>query len=97
MKEDGFEYMKAHGVWQDMSKPKYYDLYNWDLKPEEVSGTRVDDTTQIIYRKAATGGESPVGIMIEGKPKRGFITPSRKFSVYHPDIEAAAKIGRAHV
>ena len=45
--EDGFEYMKQHGVWQDMSKPKYYDLYNWDLKPEEVKGTRVDDVTQI--------------------------------------------------
>jgi anaerobic selenocysteine-containing dehydrogenase len=89
--EDGFEYMKAHGVWQDMSKPKYYDLYNWDLKPEEVTGTRVDEATQILYRKGADGRESAVGIMVDGKAKRGFITPSRKFSVYHPDIEAAAK------
>ena len=89
--EDGFEYMKAHGVWQDMSKPKYYDLYNWDLKPEEIKDTRVDAVTQMIYRKAANGRESAVGLMVEGKPKRGFLTPSRKFSVYHPDIEAAAK------
>ena len=89
--EDGFEYMKAHGVWQDMSKPKYYDLYNWDLTPAEFKGTRVDEATQVILRKAADGRETVVGLMVDGKPKRGFITPTRKFSVYHPDIEAAAK------
>jgi thiosulfate reductase / polysulfide reductase chain A len=27
----------------------------------------------------------------KGMARRGFITPSRKFSVYHPDIEAAAR------
>lgn len=75
--EDGFEYMKAHGVWQDMSKQKYYALYNWDLKPEEVKDTRVDATTQIVYQKAANGRASAVGIMVDGKPKRGFLTPSR--------------------
>ena len=89
--EDGFEYMKAHGVWQDMSKPKYYDLYNWDLTPAEFKGTRVDEATQVILRKAADGRKTVVGLMVDGKPKRGFITPTRKFSVYHPDIEAAAK------
>ncbi len=91
VKQDGFEYMKAHGVWEDMSKPKYYELYNWDLKPDEIRGTRVDEATQIIYRKNADGRETAVGLMVDGKPKRGFITPSRKFSVYHPDIEAAGK------
>jgi thiosulfate reductase / polysulfide reductase chain A len=88
---DGFGYMKAHGVWQDLSKPKYYDLYNWELKESELKDTRVDDSTKIIYRKAADGKESAVGIMANGKARRGFLTPSRKFSVYHPDIEAAAK------
>ncbi len=89
--EDGFEYMKKHGVWQDMSKPKYYDLYNWDVPAAELKGTRVDEATQMIYRKGADGRESAVGIMVDGKPRRGFITPTRKFAVYHPDIEAAAK------
>jgi thiosulfate reductase/polysulfide reductase chain A len=91
VKEDGFEYMKKHGVWQDMSKPKYYALYDWDLSAAEVKDTRVDEATQVIYRKGADGREAAVGIMIDSKPKRGFITPTRKFSVYHPDIEAAAK------
>ena len=89
--EDGFAYMKAHGVWQDMTKPKYYDLYNWPLKPEELTDTRTDPATQIVWRKAANGRETPAGLMVNGVARRGFLTPSRKFSVYHPDIEAAAK------
>ncbi len=32
-----------------------------------------------------------MGIMADGKARRGFATPSRKFSVYHADIEIAAK------
>jgi thiosulfate reductase / polysulfide reductase chain A len=89
--EDGWDYMRKHGVWQDMSKPKYYDLYAWELKAAELVDTRVDEATQIIYRKAADGRETKVGIMADGKARRGFLTPSRKFSVYHEDIEAAAK------
>lgn len=88
---DGFAYMKQHGVWQDMSKPKYYDLYNWPLTADELKNTRVDSATQIVYRLVAEGKEAPAGLMVNGVARRGFITPSRKFSVYHPDIEAAAK------
>jgi thiosulfate reductase / polysulfide reductase chain A len=94
--EDGFEYMKKHGVWQDMSKPKYYELYKWELKPEELKDTRVDPQTQIIYRKAANGSETKVGLMVNGKAHRGFPTPSRKFSIYHEDVaDSAKKVGYA--
>jgi thiosulfate reductase / polysulfide reductase chain A len=89
--EDGFAYMKAHGVWQDMSKPKYYDLYNWELSAEQLKDTRVDDATGQVLRKDASGRERVVGLMVDGKARRGFATPSRKFSVYHEDIEQAAK------
>ncbi len=89
--EDGFAYMKKHGVWQDTTKPKYYELYNWEVPAAELKDTRVDEKTRIIYRKAADGRETAVGLMVDGKARRGFITPSRKFSVDHPDIEAAAK------
>ncbi len=89
--EDGFAYMQKHGVWQDMSKPKYYDLYNWELTAAELKDTRVDEATQRVLKKAADGKESVVGIFADGKARRGFLTPSRKFSVYHEDIEAAAK------
>ncbi len=70
---------------------QYYDLYAWELKPDELTDTRVDGNTRIIYRKSADGRESMVGLMAEGKARRGFLTPSRKFSIYHEDIEAAAK------
>jgi thiosulfate reductase / polysulfide reductase chain A len=88
---DGFAYMREHGVWQDMSKPPYYQLYNWELTPEQLKDTRVDGTTGEVLRKSADGKEVRIGLMIEGKARRGFATPSRKFSIYHEDIESAAK------
>jgi thiosulfate reductase / polysulfide reductase chain A len=87
---DGFDYMREHGVWQDMSKTKYCQLYNWELTPEQLKDTRVDEAGQ-VRRKAANGAETIVGLMVGGKARRGFATPSRKFSVYHADIEQAAK------
>jgi thiosulfate reductase / polysulfide reductase chain A len=88
--EDGFDYMRKHGVWQDMSKPKYYALYNWTLTEAQLKDTRVDEQGG-VWRKATDGKESRIGLMVDGKARRGFATPSRKFSVYHEDIEAAAK------
>jgi thiosulfate reductase / polysulfide reductase chain A len=88
--EDGFEYMKKHGVWQDMTKPKYYELYAWELTEAQMKDTRTDELGN-IYRKAADGKESLIGLMVDGKPRRGFATPSRKFAVFHKDVEDAAK------
>ncbi len=87
---DGLAYMRENGVWQDMSKPKYYALYNWALTDAQLKDTRVDEQGG-VWRKAADGKESRIGLMHEGKARRGFATPSRKFSIYHEDIEAAAK------
>ena len=87
---DGFAYMREHGVWQDMSKPKYYALYNWALTEAQLKDTRVDEQGG-VWRKAADGKETRVGLMHDGKARRGFATPTRKFSIYHEDIEAAAK------
>jgi anaerobic selenocysteine-containing dehydrogenase len=89
--EDGFEYMKRNGVWQDTSKPQYYELFNWELTTNELERTRVDERTQLIHRVAADGKEAVVGIMMGGKPRRGFITPSRKFQIFSQDVADAAK------
>jgi anaerobic selenocysteine-containing dehydrogenase len=89
--EDGFEYMKRHGVWQDMSKPKYYRVYDWELTPEQLKDTRVDEATQTVWRKAADGHERLVGLMRGGKARRGFATPSRKFQVFSQDVADAAR------
>jgi thiosulfate reductase / polysulfide reductase chain A len=87
---DGFAYMKANGVWEDRSKPKYYRLYNWELDAAQVKDSRTTADGTIV-KAGADGRERPIGLMVAGKAVRGFATPSRKFSVYHPDIEAAAK------
>jgi thiosulfate reductase / polysulfide reductase chain A len=89
--EDGFEYMRRRGVWQDESKPKYYELFKWELSPAQMRDTRVDEATQTIWRKAADGKEQAVGLMFEGKPRRGFATPSRKFQIFSQDVADAAK------
>lgn len=89
--EDGFEYMKKHGVWQDMDKPKYLQLFNWELSPEQLRNTRVDEATQTVWRKAADGRESAIGVMHNGKARRGFATPSRRFQVFSQDVADAAK------
>jgi thiosulfate reductase / polysulfide reductase chain A len=88
--EDGFEYMKKHGVWQDTTKPKYYELYNWELTENQLKDTRVDDRGNVL-KKATDGKESIIGIMADGRPRRGFATSSRKFSIYHKDVEDAAR------
>ena len=89
--EDGFEYMKAHGVWQDMSKPKYHGLFNWELSPAQLKDTRVDEATRNVWRKGADGRETLVGLLHNGKPRRGFATPSRKFQIFSQDVADAAK------
>jgi thiosulfate reductase / polysulfide reductase chain A len=88
--EDGFEYMKKRGVWQDMSKPKYYDLYNWELTEAQLKDTRVDEKGNVLG-KASDGKESVVGLMVNGKARRGFVTTTRKFAIYHKDVEDAAR------
>lgn len=88
-RDDGFAYMQKHGVWQDMSKPKYYQLYNWELSADQLKDTRIT-TNGDVMRKAADGKEMRIGLMVDGKARRGFATPSRKFSVYHEDIVQAA-------
>ncbi len=89
--EDGFEYMKKHGVWQDMSKPPYYALYNGLLKPEQLVNTRVEEATQTVLQKMPDGKEVAVGIMAGGQARRGFATPSRKFQVFSQDVADAAR------
>ena len=56
-----------------------------------MKDARVDEKTGDIFKANALGKEAKIGLMVDGKPRRGFATPSRKFSVYHEDIEAAAK------
>lgn len=91
----GFEYMKHYGVFVDRSQPKTYEVYRRPLKPEALEGSRVDETTGVIYKAAAGGKERAIGMRTAaGDAVRGFATPSRRFEVYAPEVETiAGKMG----
>jgi thiosulfate reductase / polysulfide reductase chain A len=89
--EDGFEYMKKHGVWQDMSKPKYYRLYSWELTEAQLKDTRIDEARGEVWRKGADGRETLIGLVRSGKARRGFATPSRRFQIFSQDVADVAR------
>jgi thiosulfate reductase / polysulfide reductase chain A len=92
--DSGFEYLKHYGVHVDMSQPKEYEVYLRKLKPEQLVGSRIDETTGLVLKTDDKGKERAVGLMVAGEAMRGFSTPSRKFEIYAPEVEqAAAKIG----
>jgi anaerobic selenocysteine-containing dehydrogenase len=92
---DGFEYMKHHGVWVDASRGKSYDAFERTLNPEDLDGSRTDGVTGVVYKKDATSGkEEAIGVMVGGRPRVGFKTPSRKFEIISRTVvENAAKVG----
>lgn len=92
---DGWEYMRRHGVWVDTRAPKAYELYKRPLSERDLEGSRTDPKTGVVYRRAAPGGkEEPIGVVVGGKPVRGFKTPSRKFEIHSPVTAAqAARVG----
>jgi thiosulfate reductase / polysulfide reductase chain A len=78
----GLEYMRAHGAWQDPAKKPRYQPHERQLTADELAGATTDAKTGIIYR-----GTDPIGILIGGVARRGFLTPSRKVEVHNTFIE----------
>ena len=69
------EYMRRHGAYA--VKTSVYDQHEASLTEAELEGAQVDDKTQKILKASQTAG-----VMIDGKPTRGFNTPSRKLEFY---------------
>ncbi|MFF5218585.1 molybdopterin-dependent oxidoreductase [Micromonospora sp. NPDC000442] len=80
----GLDHMRRHGVWQDPTKKPAYRPYERQLSADELAGSRTDPQTGIIHQGSdpQTGEPLAVGIMIDGVPRRGFPTPSRKVEVH---------------
>ena len=57
--EDGWGYMVKNGVWQDLSKPKYYDLYNWDVAASAYTSPAWRLSVKRKRSRAATAGTTP--------------------------------------
>jgi thiosulfate reductase/polysulfide reductase chain A len=83
-----WEEFKRRGIWQDATRPKDYELYERPLTAEELEGTVVKDG---LIKKDTSKGIKTVGIMMDGKPVRGFPTPTRRIQVYDEVWPEAAK------
>ena len=71
----GLDRLLDEGAWEDDREP-FYEPYNVPLSDDQMQDVIVDRETNVI-RKDGKG----IGIFMDGKPVRGFATPSRKFEV----------------
>ncbi|MCL4515813.1 MAG: molybdopterin-dependent oxidoreductase [Firmicutes bacterium] len=87
----GLEYLKKHGAWYDKSKKPDYKSYAKPLKPEELAGATVDANGYSIVKTDKKGKKQVVGVMVDGKPCKGFPTGkhgiSGKFEIYSKKME----------
>jgi anaerobic selenocysteine-containing dehydrogenase len=74
--KSGLDRLLDEGAWEDPDREPFYEPYNVALSAEDMQGAEVDEATGVITKDGVG-----IGIMQEGKPVRGFATPSRKFEV----------------
>jgi len=85
------EFKKLPGaVWVDTKGTRYRKFT--DVLPDSTLATAyvdgdpsVDGT--IVYDKAPASGGKPIGIVVDGKPRKGFNTPSRRVEFYAASLE----------
>ena len=81
----GLDRLKDEGAWEADREP-FYEPYATAITDEQMAGATVDSETGIVSKDG-----KGIGIMLNGKPVRGFATPSRKFEVRSLFVE---KIGK---
>lgn len=69
------EYMKKYGAFE--VENHVYKKHEKDLSAEDMEGAEVDESTGLIRK-----GGKDIGVMVNGKAKVGFPTPSRKNEFY---------------
>ncbi|MCH2182392.1 MAG: molybdopterin-dependent oxidoreductase [Mariniblastus sp.] len=74
--KQGLDRLLDEGAWEDTSREPFYEPFLADLSGEELRDTETDAETGIITRDGVG-----IGILMDGKPVRGFKTPSRKFEI----------------
>jgi anaerobic selenocysteine-containing dehydrogenase len=72
------EFMRRNGAFA--VRKSVYAQHEAELTENELEATHVDVDGQIIKQSAS--GEQVVGVMIDGQPRRGFMTPSRRLEFY---------------
>jgi anaerobic selenocysteine-containing dehydrogenase len=69
------DYMRKYGAFEVESN--VYRQHDRELQPDKLQNTQIDDQTGIV-----SGSAGAIGVMIEGQPRVGFNTPSRKLEFY---------------
>ena len=72
----GLDRLMDEGAWEDESRDPFYEPYNIAITEEEMKDSTTNDDG-IIFGSNGKG----IGLMLDGKPVRGFKTPSRKFEI----------------
>jgi len=81
----GLERLLEEGAWEDEREP-FYEPYNIVLSDDEVQDATVDESSGVITKDGLG-----IGIMMNGKPLRGFATPSRKFEIRSAFVQRIGK------
>ncbi len=69
-------FLEAEGAYEDPEQKPYFAPYLEPLTADEMAGSETDPETGIITKDGLG-----IGILHQGKPVRGFKTPSRKLEV----------------
>ncbi|MEM9409828.1 MAG: molybdopterin dinucleotide binding domain-containing protein, partial [Planctomycetota bacterium] len=75
--KSGLDRLLDEGAWENKSIEPHYEPHLRELTAEQLEGSITDPETGVITNAKGIG----IGIMFDGKPIRGFKTPSRKFEI----------------
>ena len=78
--KSGLDRLLDEGAWEGEREP-FYEPYNQPLSAEDMANAEVHEDGRI------TRDGIGIGIMLEGQPVRGFMTPSRKFEIHSAFIQ----------
>ncbi len=79
----GLDRLLEEGCWEDESRDPFYEPFLFPLSEEDLAGSVVDKESGMITKDGIG-----IGLMQDGKPVRGFKTPSRKFEIRSAFVKA---------
>ena len=82
----GLDRLLDEGAWEDETREPFYEPYAKPLTDEDLAGTNVDPKTGIITKDGVG-----IGVLKNGKPVRGFQTPSRLFEIRSAFVEMVGR------
>ncbi|HEB90899.1 MAG TPA: twin-arginine translocation signal domain-containing protein [Deltaproteobacteria bacterium] len=86
-----WETFKARGIWMDEDRPLDYELHEREVPAAEVARAEIDPESQTLFVQK-DGKRHTIGIVRDGRPVRGFPTPSRKIEVRDETFPLAARL-----